>query len=640
MLKIKNPYPGFHNGIHRAYEVEEAELFYGRDQDISNIKLRLRQNRLVALLSAPKAGKTSFLKAGVMSNFDKNLFNGINGPRWKSVYFTTDKDPVLSMARAIVNPKSFLSEKIKPSMEEEVLRKLNKNDYGLIRVAEDIVGDQAYNLLMVVDDFADLFSRKVENKRRDQFINLITKAIKANNLGFYCIISMNLEDLSNRNLKEYEDLYKSVMKGNYQLRLLDQMGLKDAIDIPAKIEKSEVEEALSLQLIEELISDADQLRKLQVYMSKTWFEWKKNHKDKYIDQNHFLKATGQRQKVGLKSGKGGKASAIKIKGEEDDNTFNPLSSGNLVTGSIVQEYESASEEQVRLLERILMVTLKNGEHNMIDSDPKELEQMVGILGISQNDLIKLTNEFSSIITIDRKQVDVSNLEAISEWSMSRELIEKEEEAVENYKLLADTAILHYIEGIDIDSVFSKEQYTKIKLWYDDFLPTEEWSKLYHKQYELAVDLVEKLEGIYGPVVRPKSKPKAKPQAAPAASRGGNIKAKPAAKFKIKKAGEEKAPPTPPPVEEIKIESPVAQPEEIEATPIPVEEEMVQEVIQEPNIEESTPKEEEIVPPPEEAAPKIEKKIIKPISIPKKIVLKNKDEDSGIQVKRKIVIKKK
>ena len=56
------------------------------------------------------------------------------------------------------------------------------------------------------------------------------------------------------------------MRGNYQLRFLDQMGLKDAIEIPAKIEKSEVEEELSLQLIEELISDNDQLRKLQIYI--------------------------------------------------------------------------------------------------------------------------------------------------------------------------------------------------------------------------------------------------------------------------------------------------------------------------------------------------------------------------------------
>ncbi|GLR16681.1 nSTAND1 domain-containing NTPase [Portibacter lacus] len=584
MLKIKNPYPGFHDGIHRAYDVDESSLFYGRDQDISNIKLRLRQNRLVALLSASKAGKTSFLRAGVMANFDKNLFNGINGPRWKSVYFTPEHDPVLSMARAIVNPKSFLSEKIKPSMEEEVLRKLEKNDYGLVRVAEDIIGDQAYNLLMVVDDFADLFTRKVNSKRCDQFVNLISKAIKTPNLGFYCIISMNLEDLSLKSLKEYEDLYKSIMKGNYQLRLLDQMGLKDAIEIPAKIEKSEVDEQLSLQLIEELISDADQLRKLQIYMSKTWFEWKKNHKNKIIDVNHFLKATGQRQKVGLQKNRKGSSSGIKIKGE-GDSTFNPQTSGNLMTGSIADDYESLDGNQQGVVARILQVLLKRGEYNNVESISKDLDLMAKIVNISSNELIKITNDVPSILSIERKQVVVTNTEAVGEWDKSITFIENEEDAVENYKSIADASILHYIDGIDIDSVYSKEQYEKVKIWYDEYLPSEEWALLYHKQYELAVDFIGKLETMYGPVSAPKKKLKPSGRKAP-------IKVgKPAMKLTIKKN------------EEVPVEDSAPELDE------------VVEVLEEKNIEPS------------------------PVTS-KKIIFKGKGGEENETVKKKIVIKKK
>lgn len=575
MLKIKNPYPGFHDGIHRAYDVDEAALFHGRDQDISNIKLRLRQNRLVALLSASKAGKTSFLRAGVMANFDKNLFNGINGPRWKSVYFTPEVDPVLSMARAIVNPKSFLSEKIKPSMEEEVLRKLEKNDYGLIRVAEDIIGDQTYNLLMVVDDFTDLFSRKVDQKRCDQFISLITKAIKTSNLGFYCIISMNLEDLSNKELKEYEDLYKAIMKGNYQLRLLDQMGLKDAIEIPAKIEKSEVEEQLSLQLIEELISDSDQLRKLQIYMSKTWFEWKKSHKTKFIDVNHFLKATGQRQKVGLSKGKKGKSSSIKIKGDDDSN-YNPLTSGNLAAGSIADDYEALSSSKQETIGRVLQILLQSEGHSGVGAISKDLEIVAPAVNKSEKDLIKLVNEVPSILSIERKEVVVTNVDAIGEWGKAIDFVELEEEAIENYKLMADASILHYIEGIGIDSVFSKEQYEKVKVWYDDFLPSEEWAKLYHKQYDLAIDFIEKLENEYGPVSRPKK-----------ASKSRSVK-KPALKLNIKKQGED-------PVKEV-----VAKAE------VPIEKKIIKPI--------STSS--------------------------KKIVFKNKGDDDTSGGKKKIVIKKK
>ncbi len=585
MLKIKNPYPGFHDGIHRAYDVDEAFLFHGRDQDISNIKLRLRQNRLVALLAPGKTGKTSFLRAGVMANFDKNLFNGINGPRWKSVYFTPDIDPVLSMARAIVNPKSFLSEKIKPSMEEEVLRKLEKNDYGLIRVAEDIIGDQTYNLLLVVDDFADMFTRKTNVKRRDQFINLISKAIKTSNLGFYCIISMNLEDLSNKELKEYEDLYKSIMKGNYQLRLLDQMGLKDAIEIPAKIEKSEVEEQLSLQLIEELISDGDQLRKLQIYMSKTWFEWKKSHKNKFIDVNHFLKATGQRQKVGLSKGRKGKSSKIKIKGEDDSN-YNPLKSGNISSGNIVEEYEALSTSKKETTNRILQVLLKRNEYNSLSSGEKAIADLAEIVNIPENDLIKLVNEVPAVLSIERKQVVITDVEGFSEWSEAMEFVETEEEAIENYKLMADASILHYIEGIDIDSVFTKEQYEKVKLWYDDFLPTEAWAMLYHKQYELAIDFIEKLESVFGPVSKPAAKAGSKAKKA-------SLKiGKSSKKLTLKKKED--------PQEEIT--------------------EVQNEV---------------------EAPKPIKKKIIKPSgSSTKKIVFKGKGDSGGDLGKKKIVIKKK
>ncbi len=633
MLKIKNPYPGFHNGIHRAYEREEADLFYGRDQDISNIKLRLRQNRLVALISAPKAGKTSFLRAGVMSNFDKNLFNGINGPRWKSVYFTPESDPVLSMARAIVNPKSFLSEKIKPNMEEEVHKKLIKNDYGLIRVAEDIIGDQTYNLLMVIDDFADLFSRKVEEKRRNQFVNLITKAIKSNDLGFYCIISMNLDDLSNRNLKEYEDLYKSIMKGNYQLRFLDQMGLKDAIDIPAKIEKSEVEENLSLQLIEELISDPDQLRKLQIYMSRTWFEWKINHKDKFIDVNHFLKATGQRQKVGL--GKSVKSSGIKIKTDEDS-TYNPLSSGNLATGSISQDFQMLDESKQKLVAKILQVTLKSGEHNMIDSAPKDMELIAGILGIKQNELIQLINAVSSILTIDRKLVVISNLEAIAEWPQAKEFIELEEEGVENYKLLADASILHYIEGIDIDSVFAKEQYEKVKIWFDDFMPTEDWAKLYHTQYELAIDLIGKLEQTFGPVTKPKPKPKMQSAAGTPTQSRSSQPAKPALKFKIKKPGEDEV--------DVNDDS-ESQNFSQEITGITLAEaesgntsnsEFTPETVEQNDFSNDEQSEDFSSNENEEIEPQSDDSF----ENPKKIVFKGKGDDDGNEVRKKIVIKKK
>ena len=74
MLKFINPYPGFYNGFHRSYEFEESDLFFGRDNDLKNLKIRFRKDKFVSVLSSPKSGKTSFLKAGLIPDLYKSNF--------------------------------------------------------------------------------------------------------------------------------------------------------------------------------------------------------------------------------------------------------------------------------------------------------------------------------------------------------------------------------------------------------------------------------------------------------------------------------------------------------------------------------------------------------------------------------------
>ena len=282
---------------------------------------------------------------------------------------------------------------------------------------------------------------------------------------------------------------------------------------------------------------------------------------------------------------------------------------------------------------------------MIDSEPRELETIAGVLGIPQNDVIKLVNDVPSILTIERKQVDVSNIEAIGEWSKARDFIEKEEESIENYKLMADASILHYIEGIDIDSVFSKEQYVKIKLWYDEFLPTEEWAGLYHKQYDLAIDFIGKLEEVYGPVAKPKPKSKAPPAARQAETpRPAAEPRRSEIKLKIKKSADEPIAPVESAPEPVEAPEQPIEAEEIVQETIPVESDISQDETEiaapaKPSEEEDVP----VVDEPEAIVSNpVEKKIIVPKSSggPKKIVFKGKDSGGTGAVKKKIVIKKK
>ena len=131
-----------------------------------------------------------------------------------------------------------------------------------------------------------------------------------------------------------------------------------------------------------------------------------------------------------------------------------------------------------------------------------------MLGLSDGEVIKIMNQVPSIIKVDRKFLQVSKQDSINNWDRALAWIKTERENISFYKTLADASILHYIDGIDIESVFSKTQYEKTKIWYDDFKPSEAWGKLYHDQYDLAKDLIEKLEEFYGPVKKSGAKSKA------------------------------------------------------------------------------------------------------------------------------------
>jgi hypothetical protein len=494
MLKIHNPYPGFRNGFHKPYEFYESDYFFGRERDVNNIKLKLRQNKFVSILAGTSAGKTSFLKAGLIADLSKKIYSGEKGNYWRTVYMTPGKDPLISMARAIVNPQSFIDRKIKPSLEEEVLEKLSKNDYGLIRVVEDLNASKPLNVLMIIDDFNLLFSSNIDEKKQARIIQLLNKAISAKDLGFYLITSMDKDDIQNVYLSAFKDFHKLMKSGTYNLRLLDQRSLKSAIETPAKIERSEVHPDLSNQLVEELLGDEDQLRKLQLYLNRTWFEWKKNHKDKFITKDHFKKATGQRQKAILNKKNAGSDG-------KSDQSFALPDTGDFTLNSYESDYAGLSILQKAAFKRIIQSIYILNEEGKAQFEPVEFRSLTKLLELNDTELLKIINQVPGILNVDKKHLKANKPESLEKWEKATAWAKEEQGNIKIYKSLADAAILHYIEGIDIESVFSKDQYNESKLWYDEFGPKEAWGKLHHDQFDLAVDLIEKLEEHYGPVIK-------------------------------------------------------------------------------------------------------------------------------------------
>ncbi len=490
MLKIVNPYPGFESGFYRPYLEDESKLFFGRDKDISTLKLKIRQRKLISLIGEPKMGKTSLIRAGLIPNLREKNFDGYNGNKWKCVYMMPDVNPVLALAKAIVNPANNISDKIIPSMEEEVYQQLMKNDYGLVRVIERIIGDREINILIAIDDLIDVFDREVDTRQRHRFLKLIYRAYSEKLLPLFFITAFDRDDFKSAKLREDPKFHKALNMGMHKLKFLDNTGLSLAINEPAKIADSIVADDLGKELMLMLLQDNDQLRKIQLLMSRTWYEWKRNHKDKTITKAHYFRATGQKSKAvarGLK--KSGSGSV--------DSLLNAASGGDN-TAMAKTDYTNLSAFHKGLFKRIIP-HLINDSGRKLKATNVDRKKAIEILNISMDQLGELVMKVPTILAMDRKKLSINDASIFDDWDEIKTWIKNSNILKVKFIQLADAAISHYIDGVELKSVLSKAQYKAMFATIDVDMITESWARAQHDQYELGLDFVDKLIETYGAV---------------------------------------------------------------------------------------------------------------------------------------------
>lgn len=493
MLKIINPYPGFENGFYRPYTEDEHELFYGREKDISTLKLKLRQRRLISLVADRKMGKTSILRAGLIPNLRNFPFDGYNGNEWKCVYMMPEQNPILSLAKALVNPLNKISEKITPSMEEEVFNQLKKNDYGLVRVIESIIGDRNINILLAIDDFIDVFEKNVEQKEKIQFLNLLYRIYAESSIPFFIVTSFNKEDFKDSRLRIEPKFYKALNMGIHKLNFLDDTGLRNAIDSPAKMVNSIVASDLSSEMMLMLLQDGDQLRKLQLLMSRTWHEWKINHKDKNVTKAHYFRATGQKSKAvakGLMKGGSINVDHLESLAKESSRADN--------SEMAKLDYQKLSDKHKSLFKRIIphLIDDSTKELKSIEIDRKMASDMIGV---NLEELGILVTQIPTILAMDKKKLAVNDISIFNEWDEIKEWIRNSNSLKLKFEQIAEAAILHYIDGIDIQSVISRVQYKEQFKYVDFDLITRSWAMSQHEQFELGLDFIQKLQETYGKI---------------------------------------------------------------------------------------------------------------------------------------------
>jgi conflict system STAND superfamily ATPase len=115
-----------------AYQVGDAELFFGREAEVSRLLALVRERPFVGVFGASGAGKSSLLRAGLAA-------------RWgEHVVITPGSDPITELAVALADNRSVVDVRAELAADPEHLRVLLRHAAG--------------DLLLVVDQFEEVFS--------------------------------------------------------------------------------------------------------------------------------------------------------------------------------------------------------------------------------------------------------------------------------------------------------------------------------------------------------------------------------------------------------------------------------------------------------------------------------------------------
>ena len=248
---IDNPFVGV-----RPFEPHESLLFHGRKEHTQQLLRLLSSHRFLGVTGTSGSGKSSLVKAGLLPALHRGYLRGTSS-RWKVAMMRPGAGPLTALADALRSKEGL-------GLEEpaaDIIKGLEQDSAALITIARAKLERGRENLLVVVDQFEEIFRGSVAPRDAAYFIGMILRAKDELEVPVYVVLTMRSEFLGD--CAQFPGLAEALSEAQYLIPRLSRAQREEAIRGPLDLFGICIDDALVQRLLNDAGDDPDQLPALQ-----------------------------------------------------------------------------------------------------------------------------------------------------------------------------------------------------------------------------------------------------------------------------------------------------------------------------------------------------------------------------------------
>jgi WD40 repeat protein len=238
----------------RAFQAEDADNFFGREQLTDDLTARVRANPFLAVFGASGSGKSSLLRAGLIPRL---------GHDWPVVLFTPGPHPLQECAVRLAGWNGDLV----TALHRELTTDPSTLHLTVLKTLRDQPNDM--RLLLVVDQFEEVFTLCADRAERAAFITALLTAAHAANGRVRVVLGVRADFYPH--CADHPDLVHALRDAQLLVGPMTVEQLRRAISLPAARAECTVEGALLARVVDDAAGQANKALPLVSHaLRQTW----------------------------------------------------------------------------------------------------------------------------------------------------------------------------------------------------------------------------------------------------------------------------------------------------------------------------------------------------------------------------------